>query len=292
MEVSITTRMGRPLSATVYEKNWDKEKKTLGIVLIHAFPLNSEMYPMAEKIIDINFEDKWGSVNLVIPDLPGFGESATFAKAPENLEWYSNSINDLVNHLKLTDIVIGGCSMGGYIALNYIANYPTLGLILIDTRAEADSEEGKRGRLNIAKMIKTAMVTFPNTPTVGSLALRSKAIRDYFEGLAMKLVSKHYKHKVILQSIMDSQNPEAVRQALIAMSGRTDTSSVLKNYNGKVLVIVGKEDVLTPIEMSERLHTLANDSQFQIIEGSGHLVPLEKTDMFVQVLREWLKSQI
>ncbi len=290
---SITTRQGRSMFVNVYDEIWDESNRVLGVVLIHAFPLSSDMYREPTLLfgsLRSSLLDRWGGVKLVLPDLPGFGESAAFAKPPDSLQWYVDSINDIVKKENLEDIVIGGCSMGGYIALAYVGRYDSLGLVLIDTRTAADTQEGRDGRISTAKMIATATRTFPDAGNIGRLTLRSASIREFVEGLSSKLISERSKDKTLLRSILDSQNPEAIRQALYGMAGRKDTSDVLRNYQGKVLIVVGEEDVLTPVNYSKEMANLAKKSELRVVKGSGHLVPFEKAEEFRAILSEWLST--
>lgn len=124
--------------------------KLLDIILIHAFPFDSSMYfsnlkheLLIETLNQISLEK--GKIRVFLPNLPGFGESDPFYKKPKDLVPYVNVINTIVKKFNIQNLIIGGCSIGGYIALEYMRNHveSLKGLILIDTKAIPDNLEQK-----------------------------------------------------------------------------------------------------------------------------------------------------
>ena len=118
------------------------------VVLLHGFPLSRAMWE--EQLAGI------GSIYRVIaPDLRGFGESPV----PEGVYTMDAMADDVVELLETLDImgpvVVGGLSMGGYVALSLAARYPTRvrALILMDTRAGADTPEAAQGREATARAV-------------------------------------------------------------------------------------------------------------------------------------------
>src|SRR3954468_10571235 len=118
------------------------------VVLIHGFPLDLSMWDSQRTTI--------GSMYRVIaPDLRGHGRSA----APEGIYPIDDMADDVVEMLDALRIgepvVVGGLSMGGYVALSLAARYPKRlrGLMLINTRAVADSPEAARVREDLAQQV-------------------------------------------------------------------------------------------------------------------------------------------
>ncbi len=111
------------------------------VVLLHAFPLARAMWhPQVEALR--------GRYRVLAPDLRGFGGSSPFTAAP-SVETMADDVAALLDVLKVAEpVVLGGLSMGGYVALAFARRHPgrLRGLILADTRAEADSAEARANR--------------------------------------------------------------------------------------------------------------------------------------------------
>jgi len=109
----------------------------LPVILIHGFPFSHQMWrpqaPLAR------------TVRLITPDLRGFGESEG---TPSSLDELADDLQALVEHLGLTSAVFGGFSMGGYVLFRYLARHAdrAKAVLLLDTRAEADTPEGQQRR--------------------------------------------------------------------------------------------------------------------------------------------------
>jgi pimeloyl-ACP methyl ester carboxylesterase len=73
-----------------------------------------------------------------------------------------------------------------------------------------------------------------------------------------------------------------------AVLARGDLRTVLPGISIPTAVIVGREDRLTPIEMSREIHTLTPRSTFHVIPKCGHLPPIEKPNVMACLLKELL----
>src|SRR5690606_21226570 len=81
------------------------------------------------------------------PDLPGFGESES--AAVPSLDHWADWVAATLDALVIERAVIGGLSMGGYLAFAFWRRHPqrVQSLVLADTRAGADSLEGQEKRV-------------------------------------------------------------------------------------------------------------------------------------------------
>lgn len=171
----------------------------------------------------------------------------------------------------LDNAIIGGESMGGYVALAFLAKYPkrVSGLILSDTQSIADSEEAKAKR----------EVTAVDVLTNGTAGL--------INGFLPKALSASASDetRVYLKSILDAQSPLAVASALRGMALRQDLSSALSDLVLPVLIITGTDDVVISPSQSDAMYQLPRNSELIKIKNAGHLSSLEKPE-------EWNKAVI
>ena len=115
------------------------------IVLLHAFPLASTMWEPQFKAVPSGWR-------LLAPDLRGFGGSTIEPESDaSSLDDYAADVLHLLQELTIPSAVIGGCSMGGYATFAVLRNAPQVvrAVVLADTRAGADSSEGRENRRSL-----------------------------------------------------------------------------------------------------------------------------------------------
>src|SRR4051812_16873266 len=119
------------------------------VVLLHGFPLNRKIWSAQEASV--------GSIYRVIaPDLRGHGQSAAPAGV-YTMDDMAGDVLELLDALQVDGpVVLGGLSMGGYVALSLLALAPerVRALMLIDTRASADTPEAARNREELARVVE------------------------------------------------------------------------------------------------------------------------------------------
>src|SRR5215203_7214226 len=110
------------------------------VVLLHAFPLNGRMF---EPQMEVLSEEH----RVVAPDYPGFGRSPRTPAQPD-VRYYAEAVRRLLDRLGIERVVLGGVSMGGYVAFGCLRLFPerVSGLVLANTRPEPDSEEMRENR--------------------------------------------------------------------------------------------------------------------------------------------------
>jgi 3-oxoadipate enol-lactonase len=236
------------------------------LLLLHAFPLSADLWrPQLDAP-----PDGW---RVIAPDLqvaPGSRPS---------MDDYAAGVEAVAASLALDGAVVGGLSMGGYVifALLRRARLSIRALVLADTRAEADTDEG---RANRKKMIALAEA-------------------EGAAGVAREMVPKLLGQTTLRQRpgvvatvrrLIDSSSPQAITSALQAMMHRPDSTSLLASIDVPALVIVGEEDGLTPPPNSESLHRGIRGSRLERIPEAGHLSSLERPDVFNEALGGFLRG--
>ncbi|MEN8194865.1 MAG: alpha/beta fold hydrolase, partial [Bacteroidota bacterium] len=149
-------------------------------------------------------------------------------------------------------------------------------LILLDTRAEADSDEGKLIRANKIKQINEGgLDTFVESfvPTCfAKETINNKS--ELFTNVLRKC---------------KNNNSIGVKGALIAMLSRTDTTNYLSKIKIPTLIIVGEHDALTPPETMKVISEKIKNSEFVLIPDVGHMTPIEAPDAVNEVIGRFLK---
>lgn len=248
---------------------YDYEGKGDVLIFVHAFPLSSKMWKHQTDFFKNNFR-------VITYDVRGLGKS----KEKNNqftMEEYSNDLISIIKHFDFERVFVCGVSMGGYIILRSYIKKPDLfkGLILADTRAEKDDDNGIINRSNVIISIK-------------------KGKRDDFvSGFLPKLINKKsYVNRELrnfIESIIEDNTDEGICGAQLALATRTNTEDHLKSFNIPVLILVGEDDELTPISCAETMRELIPKSEMKVIAGSGHLSNLENPELFNKCVSEFLK---
>jgi pimeloyl-ACP methyl ester carboxylesterase len=230
------------------------------LVLIHGFPHNRTLW--APQLATLRRQYR-----CIAPDLRGFGESP--ARPPYSMDQYADDIAHLLDTLGIERAVIGGLSMGGYITFAFWRRHRerVLGLVLADTRAGADSDEGRQKRRDMIDLARTR----------GPSAVADAMI----EGMLGKTTRRERPELVRSVNAMLASAPvEGVVGALEAMMDRPDSTPTLATIDVPTLIIVGEEDVLTPPAESRAMHAAIPGSQLAIIPAAGHVSNLEQPEEF------------
>ncbi len=240
------------------------------VLFIHGFPLSRRLW--AGVVAPLSEEYR-----LILPDLRGHGESE--ATAETSMQQYADDLVALLDHLgEARPVVVVGMSMGGYVAFEFCRRYPqwVRGLVLVDTRAGADSEEAARGRLEMAERV---------------LSDGSHVAAD---AMLPKLFSPHSPAALREQwrEIILATPPAGIAAAQRAMAVRPDSFDTLRSLDHPVLVVVGEDDVITPIEEARRMREAAPRAELAIVPQAGHMTPAEQPEQFAEVLREFLHSRV
>lgn len=239
------------------------------LLLLHAFPLNQRMWdPQVEALAD--------TCHVVTVDLPGFGASQT-TDGDLDIDHLADLVAAFASRLGHERFVLGGISMGGYIALALARRHPERlrGLILADTRAGADSTEARERRLKQIQEITHAGLMglaegFPHSVTTAATAV------DRPDLLAQ------------MRRWIAEANPEAVIGALAMMAGRPDATPGLASIRVPTLVLVGEADGLTPPPEAEALASAIPDATLVRIPAAGHLSSLEAPTAFNRAVRDFM----
>src|SRR5919202_6166220 len=241
------------------------------VVLLHAFPLNSRMWaPQTEALA--------ASRRVITPDYPGFGHSPRPPAQPD-VRYYAERVGELLDKLHLERVVLGGLSMGGYVAFACLRLFPERisALLLANTRPEPDSEEAKEARRETARRVaEEGVEVLPKLQMERLLAPQT-------------LQNKENLVESVREMILES-SPDGVVAALGAMRERPDSTDLLGKINVPTLVIGGEEDTLSTPEIMGRMAEKIPDSRHLTLPKSGHLSNLEAPKAFNAALLGFLEE--
>jgi pimeloyl-ACP methyl ester carboxylesterase len=236
------------------------------VLLLHAFPLHSGMWSR-----QIAALAKRGRV--IAPDYRGLGKSGVPTEA-STMELLAQDVRALLQHVRVERAAVVGLSMGGYLAFELYRQAPGLfrGLALCDTKAGADTEEGKANRETFAK---TAI-----EKGLGWVAdeLVPKLLRPKPDPAAVKEV----------RGLVAEGTPAGVAAAQRGMARRPDSTPTLAAIACPTLVVVGEEDQLTPPAEAEKMAAGIRGAKLARIPGAGHLPNIESPEAFARALEELL----
>jgi pimeloyl-ACP methyl ester carboxylesterase len=243
------------------------------LVLIHAFPLNARMWEPQLALTDLGWR-------VVVPQLRGF-DGGTDDPPATTVDDYAGDVIDLVDALHLENAVIGGLSMGGYVTLALFRHAPRYfrGMILADTRAEADTPEAIENRKRMLALV------------------RDKGAPGVAEEMLPKLLGESTRRDqpaVVdrVRSLITASSSEAIGGAIQALMTRPDSTPLLGSIHCPTLILVGEEDVLTPPPLSETLHRGVSGSELALVPKAGHLSNLEQPEAFNAALARFLAHRL
>jgi len=241
------------------------------LVLLHAFPLNRTMWAPQIDPFSAHFR-------TIAIDLRGHGGSSQ-GHTPFTLDELATDIKDLLDQLTIRQAIFVGLSMGGYILMAFYRLYPdrVKALVLADTRAQADTAEGRAGRF---EMIRTAETQGANA-IAGIMTPRLLSARTI----------KTNPDLVGTVRAMIIHNPvETIVADLRAMAERPDSVPLLAQIARPTLLLVGALDQGTPPSDARFMADRIPDAQVTVLPDAAHLSNLEKPQAFNQAVLSFLKS--
>lgn len=231
------------------------------LVLLHAFPLDSSM---------------WSVPGAVTPDQRGFG-SAPLGDAPPSLDVAADDVAALLDERGLDRVVLGGLSMGGYVAMAFLRRHPARvgALVLADTKMTADPPAAAANRERLAAAVEAA----------GSSALLVDELLPKLVGATTRSTRPDVVSRV--RAMVETAPPAGVAWAQRAMAARPDSAETLAAVEVPTLVVVGEEDALSPVADAEAMAATIPGARLAVLPGAGHLTAMEDPEAFAAVLADF-----
>ena len=243
------------------------------VVLLHAFPLHARMWQAQAGALS-------ETVRVVAPDLKGFGGSdAPDDPSAYSMEGYADDVAGLLDHLGVERVVLGGLSMGGYVAFAFLRRHRrrVSALVLADTRAGADTPEVLERRTRQQEQVRQ------DGPAPVVDAMLGTLLSDH---------TRQHKPEVVMrtrQLMMDNPPPGFIG-GLEAMKQRADATGELPGIDVPTLVVAGDDDPVSPPSVAEEMAGRMPRASVVVLPQAGHLSNLEVPAAFTDALRGFLAA--
>jgi 3-oxoadipate enol-lactonase len=247
----------------------DHGKGEPALVLLHAFPLDHHVWKDVRGILAERHR-------VILLDFRGFGRSQS-APGPYSMDLLAADVAAVLDSLGVERAVVGGASMGGYVALAFLAAYPerVAGLALVDSRATADTEEAKQGREKMMELAKSQ----------GAGAVVEEMVPKFFAP-----TTERERPELIdwVRRLGEVATVEGIVGALAALRDRPDRTDLLARTKVPVAVVVGEHDAITPPESSRSMAESLPGTELTVVPEAGHLAPMEQPHAVADALERLL----
>jgi len=243
------------------------------VLMLHGFPMSSAAFAPIRPRVE-------RAARLITIDLRGFGASDA-PPGSYDMDSLADDVVRVADHLELDRFVLGGHSMGGYVVFRVATHHRhrLAGLILIDTRAAADTAEGAaKRRAAIATIAGGGRAAFLN----GFLPLLvAPATRDRQPEL-MEQVAE------IAARIPD----HVLIGCLEGMMTRPDSRGLLASLDLPALVVHGADDAVMPVDEARALALALPRGELLEVPDAGHTPTLERPDAVGNAIARFLTEQL
>jgi pimeloyl-ACP methyl ester carboxylesterase len=215
---------------------------------------------------------------LLIPDLPGSGESEIWPAAEPSLNDFALALNAILEKEGIEKCKVMGHSMGGYIALAFAEQFPEkmVALGLLHSTAYADSAERIQKRRQAIEFIERE----------GAAAF----LRISLPGLFAPAFREQRKAEIdSLLTSMKQVSGSTLIQYYRAMIQRPDSSKLLASAPYPVMFIIGKEDEIVKAADTLQLADITANAYIHVLDNVGHMSMLEAPEAFTLLLVEFMQ---
>lgn len=249
--------------------HYQERGRGLPVVLLHGFPLSLEIWRDVASLLE-------DAGRLVTPDLRGHGASEA-PPGPYSMDALAEDVMGLADALGLRRFVLGGHSMGGYVAFRVAARWRErlAGLVLVATRAEADTQEGRaRRQAAIDKIQREGGRAFVQEFVPGLLSEGTRLSRPDLVERLLEVASRVPDHVLV--------------GCLAGMMERPDSSELLDHLDLPSLVVAGEQDAVVPLASSRAMAEALPRARLVVVRGAGHLPNAEAPEATAAALRTFL----
>lgn len=242
------------------------------VILLHGYLESSESWA--------GFAGKLArSFRVITVDLPGHGSSSVYSDC-HSMEFMASAVKGLIDCLDISKVFIAGHSLGGYIALAFLENYPGMlsGYCLFHSHPFPDTAETVRKREREIKIVRAGKkyLMYPENVT------------RMFASSNLKKFEDSVRHsKEIASRIRD----EGIIAVLNGMIIRPSRQAIMEKSNIPCLWILGRMDNYLPAGIEEKV-SLPPNARIVVLENSGHLGFVEEEDETVKIVTDFVSGLV
>jgi 3-oxoadipate enol-lactonase len=241
------------------------------LILLHPFPVHHGFWSSVAGQLATRHR-------LLMPDLRAHGHSEV-GEGTATMAKHAEDIRRLLDDQKITRAAFVGVSIGGYILFEFWRRYRELvaALVLSNTRAEPDTEQGRANRL---KSIEDS---------------RQHGLGQFFDAQTQNLIGETTRRNrpdlvARARAMMQMMTVDGFTAVQQGMASRPDSVPILRTINVDTLVIAGEEDTLIPPASAQLMHQNIPGAKLATIPRAGHYAALENPEDFGRVLRQFLEG--
>ena len=224
-------------------------KSDITLVLLHGWGQNIEMMkPIGDK-----YKDKF---NVLIIDLPGFGESDEPPK-PWTVYEYADFVHDFIKSFDIKKIYLVGHSFGGKISLVYASKY---------------------------KVEKLVGLASPYCKEIKKMPFKTKVYKAIKKIKLLTPLANYMKNKI---GSTDYKNSSETMRGVLVQTVNLDIDEDVKKIKCPTLLIWGTLDTAVPISRAYELEKMINNSGVVVYEGATHYAYLERLNNVIRVLNNF-----
>jgi len=270
-------------SLCVYYEYPAEEYSDLTLVMIHGYRGNHRgLQAIAAGL---------SKYRVIIPDLPGFGQSAPLT-VTHSIQAFSDWLHSFLELLQLENKAnLMGHSFGSLVVGFYATQHSPRSVSLVNP-VSSPALEGPRAALsNLTKVYYSVAAALPKG--IGQWLLRSKIavmVMSVVMAKTKNKVLRRWIHQQHLSNFSDFATVEVATEGYEA-SISTDLSTLAPMISSPVLVVAATLDDITDIESQRRVSNLYPNATYREIQGVGHLVHYEAPDQAASFIKEFLDSQ-
>lgn len=241
------------------------------VVLLHPFPVHHGFWgPIATRLSH--------KYRLILPDLRAHGLSGV-GDGHATMVKHAADLLRLLDAERIGRAVFVCVSLGGYIFFELWrrAQERIAAVVLANTRAEADTAEGRASRLNSAAEV------------------RQRGTGPFLDLQIMHLIGETTRRNrpdlvANARSMMQPMTPAGLAAVQLGMADRPDSVPILTKIEIPTLVIAGEEDTLTPLPHAQVMQRGIRNAQLEVMRRAGHYAAFEQPEEFSHLLRKFLDS--
>lgn len=242
------------------------------VLFLHSFGHNKNLwYPQLTHFVELGYR-------VIAPDMPGHGDSS-FHPDDHTVDGIGRAYIEFLGKIEVPKAVVAGISIGGYIALKMWAQASDVmsGLVMICSKAEADSDEIKeRRRGQIENIRKNGLENFVETTAPKRVSPATVENRPWVVDW--------------IKMMNYTVSAEANALTLEAMALKEDDTGTLPTIDVPALILSGSDDIFIPEDSPYNLEKGIPDAEHHVVPDTGHVASLENPTAVNTRLEAFLKK--